>query len=43
MEKNETLKLGLKLLIITAVAGLILGGAYSITKKTNRSSSRKNK
>ncbi len=33
MEKNETLKLGLKLLIITAVAGLILGGAYSITKE----------
>ncbi|EJO5346295.1 RnfABCDGE type electron transport complex subunit G [Clostridium botulinum] len=33
MEKNETIKLGLKLLIITAVAGLILGGAYSITKK----------
>ncbi|KOR26533.1 RnfABCDGE type electron transport complex subunit G [Clostridium sp. L74] len=33
MEKNETLKLGLKLLIIAAVAGLILGGAYTITKE----------
>lgn len=33
MEKNETLKLGLKLLIITAIAGLILGGAFVITKK----------
>lgn len=33
MEKNETLKLGLKLFIITAVAGLILGGAFVITKK----------
>ncbi|KGO12679.1 RnfABCDGE type electron transport complex subunit G [Clostridium botulinum] len=33
MEKNETLKLGLKLLMITAVAGLILGGAYSITQE----------
>ena len=33
MEKNETLKLGLKLFVITAVAGLILGGAYLITKK----------
>lgn len=33
MEKNETLKLGLKLFIITAIAGLILGGAFVITKK----------
>lgn len=33
MEKNETLKLGLKLFIITAIAGLILGGAFIITKK----------
>ncbi|HDK7139464.1 TPA: RnfABCDGE type electron transport complex subunit G [Clostridium botulinum] len=33
MEKNETLKLGLKLFIITAIAGLILGGAFAITKK----------
>ncbi|MCR1935195.1 RnfABCDGE type electron transport complex subunit G [Clostridium tepidum] len=33
MEKNETLKLGLKLFMITAIAGLILGGAFVITKK----------
>lgn len=31
-EKNETLKLGLKLLLVTAVAGLILGGAFLVTK-----------
>ncbi|NEZ47173.1 RnfABCDGE type electron transport complex subunit G [Clostridium niameyense] len=31
--KNETLQLGLKLLLITAIAGLILGGAYRITKE----------
>ncbi len=43
MEKNETLKLGLKLLIITAVAGLILGGAYSITKKPIEVQVEKNK
>lgn len=31
MQKNETLKLGLILLVITAIAGLILGGAQKIT------------
>lgn len=31
-EKNETLKLGFKLLLVTAVAGLILGGAFLVTK-----------